>query len=77
MLTHLTDQKLFYNFFWKCSFVKTIINAMVQSLFKTLQIALSVLVESYLFLWNSNHHCFLKAVLNHEQKFLEGDCLQL
>ena len=65
MLTHLTDQNYF-----------TIFSGNVP-LFKTLQIALSVLVESYLFLWNSNHHCFLKAVLNHEQKFLEGDCLQL
>ena len=51
--------------------LKLLLNAMANGL-RLLQIVLLVLVESYLFLWISYHQYFLKVVLHHKRKPLEG-----
>ena len=44
---------------------------------RLLQIILLVLVKSYLYLWISYYHCFLKDVLHHKRKPLESGCFPL
>ena len=44
---------------------------------RLLQIVLLVLMESYLYLQISYYQYFLKVVLHHNRKPLEGDCLPL
>ena len=56
--------------------LKVLLIAMANGLLKTFAVLL-VLFESYLYLWISSYQYFLKIVLHHKRKPLDGGCFLL